>query len=457
MHQGNQIANLALLLWIPFGLIAARQFGQQKGILMTLLGGTLLLPEKVAFDLPFFLPFYKHSIATFSAWLGWFSVRTRRPQHNVRSKAPTYLLVLVLMSVLLTTLTNLNPIRSGPRTMPGLDVAYTVSVSIRKSLQIVLPFYLGSRLFKTPEDLRLLLAGFLLAGLFYAPLALLEVRLSPFAHRDLYGFFQHSWSQMKREGGFRAILFMAHGLAVALFISQTLMISAISSRLRKPLVPISTKLTSPFLIGTLIACKSMGAMFYGIVATPVLWLTTPRIQVRVVRWLALVILFYPLLRLADLVPVEAIVAKVKEIDVARAASLQFRFDNEEVLLEKARQKLLFGWGGWGRNRVYDEFSGENTTVADGQWIIGLGSGGLLLHFIVFGAILFPVLRAARFVQRLPARSDSAKMLAGLCLVVAFGALDLLPNGLFHYLIFFMSGALYGVSIPISSSYPRPSR
>ena len=59
----------------------------------------------------------------------------------------------------------------------------------------------------------------------------------------------------------------------------------------------------------------------------------------------------------------------------RAQSLEFRLDNEDLLIAKALQRPIFGWGGWGRNFVYDESEHRRVTVVDGMWIIALGSYG----------------------------------------------------------------------------------
>lgn len=42
-------------------------------------------------------------------------------------------------------------------------------------------------------------------------------------------------------------------------------------------------------------------------------------------------------------------------DGERVASVKFRFDNEEILGARARERVMFGWGGFGRNRVFDEY------------------------------------------------------------------------------------------------------
>ena len=41
------------------------------------------------------------------------------------------------------------------------------------------------------------------------------------------------------------------------------------------------------------------------------------------------------------------------INEERAHSLEYRLENEDLLIAKALQRPIFGWGGWGRNCVYD--------------------------------------------------------------------------------------------------------
>jgi hypothetical protein len=62
------------------------------------------------------------------------------------------------------------------------------------------------------------------------------------------------------------------------------------------------------------------------------------------------------------------------IDRDRAESFEFRLDNENLLIGKAMKRPLFGWGGWGRSRVYNA-DGVDVTTADGLWIIVFGNQG----------------------------------------------------------------------------------
>ena len=51
------------------------------------------------------------------------------------------------------------------------------------------------------------------------------------------------------------------------------------------------------------------------------------------------------------------------------------------------EKPLFGWGGWGRNRVFSKEDGKDLSITDGQWAIEIGETGIL-GFLIYYAILF---------------------------------------------------------------------
>lgn len=73
----------------------------------------------------------------------------------------------------------------------------------------------------------------------------------------------------------------------------------------------------------------------------------------------------------------------------RARSLQFRIYNETLLIPKALERPLLGWGGWGGAAVYNE-EGQELSVFDGLWIIVLGQNGLVGLAALYGALGLPV-------------------------------------------------------------------
>ena len=102
---------------------------------------------------------------------------------------------------------------------------------------------------------------------------------------------------------------------------------------------------------------------------------------------------YPMLRNLQLVPLEWILEQANAYNPARGASLAYRFYNEGALLERAADKELFGWGGYGRNLVRHPETGEILSIPDGQWIVTFDGGaavsGLAVDALANGAAAFP--------------------------------------------------------------------
>ncbi len=161
----------------------------------------------------------------------------------------------------------------------------------------------------------------------------------------------------------------------------------------------------------------------------------------------LVALLYPLLRSLDIFPTNAIVEISRAIDDARGGSLQYRFDQEARLLEKASQRVLFGWGRYGRNRVYEVLEGgvgADASVTDGRWTITLGQFGLVGFLAEFGLLSISVFRAASALKFAESFRDSV-FLSALALIVAINIIDLLPNATLSPWTWLLAGSLLGRS------------
>lgn len=441
---GNGFSQLIILLWFPLSLAVASLMRPQQALFVIVWGGAMFLPERVMLDLPL-VDFDKHSLATFCAWASLALMHPEALRQSPSKNLTVWLLVLVTVSSVITTLTNRDPQAFGPTVLPPLGFPDVTTNVAGLTLHAILPFHLGSALFRSPQDVRTFLRNFALAGLVYMPLVLLEVRLAPWLHTSVYGFFQHSWQQMKREGGFRAIVFMQHGLAVALFISQSVMVTAALTKAKGIFLPIPAKILVWLQLATLILSKSLASLIYSLLGLPLIWLTSPKTVMGVARLLCLVVLAFPLLRLYDLIPTEWILEHANNFDEARAESLGFRFENEDILLERALDRFLFGWGGWGRNRVLDPFTGEDISTTDGYWVIVLGVGGLFRFFLHFGIMIFPVFMVRKALRNQLHGDPNGMQVAALAFVLTVATVDLLPNGLFNDLPCYMAGVLYSVA------------
>jgi O-antigen ligase len=127
----------------------------------------------------------------------------------------------------------------------------------------------------------------------------------------------------------------------------------------------------------------------------------------------------------------------------RALSLQCRFDNENLLLEKAMKKPLFGWGPNGRNLVTRE-DGTIESIPDGLWVIAIGSNGIVGLCALYGALLLPVVMVKR---RFRAAHWGDPMLAGVAcfaVLLTLHALDNLMNAMLNPLFILGLGGLAGI-------------
>jgi hypothetical protein len=196
-----------------------------------------------------------------------------------------------------------------------------------------------------------------------------------------------------------------------------------------------------YLVTMLILCRSLGALIYGAIVLPLIRFARPRLQVRLAMIFVIFALAYPLLRTADLIPTNYMLAAASSISAKRADSLQARFDQEQQLLDKARLRMFFGWGRYGRSRIFDEW-GNDTSVTDGRWVITLGVFGLFGFLAEFGLLALAVCRAASVLRFAESPHDGV-FLAALALIVAIGVVDLLPNSSLTSWSWLLAGALLG--------------
>jgi hypothetical protein len=129
----------------------------------------------------------------------------------------------------------------------------------------------------------------------------------------------------------------------------------------------------------------------------------------------------------------------------RESSLATRLDNENLLVAKALQRPLFGWGGWGRNRVTDEETGEDASITDGLWVIAVGVNGMTGLAALFGSLLLPV---ALLMRKVPVRTwldPAVAAPASLAVVLALYAIDCLFNAMVNPVFTVCAGALVSLA------------
>lgn len=433
---------LALSVWPLVGLALFRTLPYHAAIVATVVGGYLFLPTQGGFDLPL-LPFIgKNLIATMTAAVLAMAFAPKAegvalPGWIPRSPGILALIAILILGTFGTALTNGDTIRIDETVLPGLRPYDALSDSAQ-ILAALLPFLIARKYFATPESHRTLLLVFAVAGLGYSLLALYEVRFSPRLNVHVYGFFPHDWRQHIRGGGFRPVVFLKHGLWLGIFFAcATLAAFALwrIDRTRHRRLYLAGAL---WLLGTLFLCKALGALMIALAVIPLLLFLPVRLQIFAAAAIAGLITTYPTVRAAGLVPTDWIVEQVREMSSERAGSLQFRLDNEDILLAKAKERPLFGWGGWGRMRVYDE-RGRDISTTDGEWIITFSRGGWVRYIGEFGILSFAIFTLALRWRRF----TLDPVTAALSLILAANMIDLIPNATTTPLTLLMAGALAG--------------
>jgi hypothetical protein len=245
-------------------------------------------------------------------------------------------------------------------------------------------------------------------------------------------------------------VFLNNGLTLAFFVMTSFLASLVLWRTKIRIRKFRPTGVSAYLAVILILCKSAGALTYGLVAGLIVKLVSPRLQMKIAVALVSIGLLYPSLRAADLFPTTTLVNFARLIDEDRAASLEYRFRNEDLLLAKASQRYWFGWGRYGRSRVYADDTGNDVSVTDGAWIIALGTFGIVGFLTQFGLLALPVFRAARSIKYLSSKND-ALLLAALSIILGLSVIEQLPNASISAWTWLLAGALLGRTELINST------
>lgn len=446
----NTFAYITLFIYPVVSLLALRNRPLTMSIPIAVFGAYLFLPMSTEFDLPI-LPPYEKNLAGVVAALLLIGAYTRNRMK--RSIGPPvrigpsgwlpkawwvrFCLLGIVGGAFMTAVTNSEPLIYGPTVLEGMTL-YAAFSDILSFVMMLLPLALGRRYLASSEGQRSILVVYAaMAGLYSLPV-LFEARMSPQLHIWIYGFFQHLFEQHIRGGAFRPIVFLEHGLFVGIFLSMGFFAAISLAREATGASKMRLLGLAAFLYGVLFLSRNLGALIIATAFAPVLLLAPKRAQALIAAALVITVLIYPTLRGANLFPIDTILSWANAIDVERGASLEFRFVNEEFLLERAAQKPLFGWGGYGRNEIFNA-AGRDISTVDGTWIILLGTGGWVRFLSTFLLLAIPVVLLTFHLRK--SASDSVSV--ALAMITAANMIDLIPNSAITPLTWLILGSLIG--------------
>lgn len=435
---------IALLGWAPLVVVLFAMLPVRRAVVGGAIGAWLLIPP-IVIDIPGFPDYGKSSAATVGILIATAIFESQRLL-GFRVRWFDLPMILFCACPFFSSLSN----DLGP--YDGL------SASFRQSVAWLFPYLIGRLYLTDLAAMREMAMGMVIGGLLLLPLVLYEIRMSPVLMSMVYGV--GNWEGAYRFGGYRPRVFFAAGLELGLWMSAVTLIAwwMWRSRAMKQIAGVPGGVIVATLFVVTILCRSTGSTVLLFIGIGTLWCCW-RFQSKRPMWALLSAApLYCTLRITHLWSGDQLVVLSRMlINESRARSLEYRLINDELLIAKTFQCPLFGWGGFGRAFVYDDY-GRILSVPDGMWIGCLSSFGILGLALMTTAMLLP---AWLFIKRFPLaqwRHPSIAPAVGIATIVSLMQIDGLFNGMLNLLYVIGAGGLANLGAsPGNSSLGSDSR
>jgi len=419
---------VTLFGWIPFVILLFTLMPPRRAVIASFLLAWLFLPM-AGYGVPGLPDYTKMSATTFGVLIGAALFDTDRLL-SWRPKWVDLPMFVWCCCPLMSSYLN------------GLGLYDGVSEIVRAFIGWGLPYVIGRVYFNDLESLRELAIGIFIGGLIYVPFCWFEVRFSPQLHKWVYGFRQHSFIQNVRDGGYRPMVFMQHGLMVGMWMGMTTMIGVWlwQSRTVRKVWDIPMYVLLPAMFLTVYLCKSKYAVLLlgmGMIALySAKWLRTKALII----CLLCVPLTYAVLRASGELTGDSMIRWAEgAFGEDRAKSLAMRLNNENVLAERAMEKPVWGWGGWGASRVQDE-QGKDL-ITDSLWIITLGKYGWVGLVSLMTVLLLPMILVVKDWRVELWHHAAVAPVVALAIVCTLYMFDHLMNGMVNPIFMLAAGAV----------------
>lgn len=417
------VVHLAMFGFILAMLIVWAILPARRALVVTYVVAWLFLPGMAEYKIAQGIPAYsKLSAGSFLCLLGAVIFRSG-PLTKIRWSAWDVPMALFVTSNMLTHSFGGN----GP--YEGLTSSFT------QFLTWGVPWLMARAYLTTLDDFRDLAVSLAVAGLVYMPLTWIEMRFSPQLHYWVYGTYQHDFSQTKRMDGWRPMVFMQHGLALALLMALTALTTAwlAWNKAMPKMLGLPPMLLAALMVGTALLCRSALAEMILVAGLGALVVARSFNLRAMMLAVVAVAPMYVGLRLAGDLAMDPAISLVRGVmGKDRADSIEFRMRNENALVKRALQRPAFGWGGGNYLEQRSEETGELLRVVPDQyWAIILGQNGLWGLTMLLTAMVGP---SFAFFWKCPARDlgvPEIAPMAALALIPALFMIDCLMNAMMN--------------------------
>jgi tetratricopeptide (TPR) repeat protein len=439
----TQLIYVALIGWLPFCLLLFTVLPPHRAVIVAAVGGWIVLPPS-GIPLPD-LPNYDKIMAPVAGiTLGTLIFQPNR----LLAFRPRWFDLPAFfwcLAPLCSSLAN------------GLGFYDGVSGIVGNAVRWTLPYLIGRLYFGNKEGMRDLAAGIAIGGMVLTLPCLFEMRMSQILLPKIYGIGNY---EGVRLGGWRPRVFFSTGLELGMWMTASsltatwLWWSGSLKQLR------SYQLLTwglPLLLMTTLFCKASGALFLLIAGLTILLLSSRFRTGLLFFTLLLVPPLYYAVRIPNYWTGTALTEFISTyLNKERGASLAFRFQQENLLAQRAMIRPVFGWGGWGRSRIRDERTGRDIAPTDGMWIIWMGTTGCA-GLLSWTTML--ILPSWLFAFRYPARQWRDPTIAPqavLATLLGIYLVDCLVNGFLNLSYVVACGGLAG-AVQTAGKPPKRNR
>jgi hypothetical protein len=419
---------VAFAAWVPISLLAFRRYPIRVALLINFVGGWAILPAanyiNQGVDFPYWILgtslesdyfITKATVLGFAGILGVY-IFDRASLKRFRLTVWDLPMGMWLIAPLLSAIANPDNYREG-----WIGEAYQL-------LAWGSPYLIGRLYFTDTQSLRLAAKSFVIGGLAYIPICLLEFFTGPRIYQFLYGYVPYQWTGAHRFIGYRPVGLMENGNQLGIWMATATLIAIWLWRRRTatsvigiPILPAAIALFAITLM-----CQSTGAIILLLGLIPFVFLDPRYLSRTVSVLLVLGILAFAAFRISNIISLREL---VKENHAAHAVasylkrigkgSFGWRLAQDERHIQVALDEPILGYGTWnwwnaGHERPWS------------LWLLTFGMYGTVGLLSLEALLLIPALRAVWFPL---ARSDIGytNMRHTLSAAVLISAIDSLLN------------------------------
>jgi tetratricopeptide (TPR) repeat protein len=433
----NPLALIAILGWAPVVIVLFVLLPARRAVVVGSVTAWLFLPP-MGLDLPGMPGYTKVTATTAGILLATLILEFGRLL-NFRIRWFDVPMIIWSLCPALSSLSN------------DLGPYDALSQAFKQTSDWFFPYLVGRLYLTDAESLREFALGIIVGGVCLIPFVLFEIRMSPRLLSMVYGF--GTW-EGTRYGGYRPRVFFSTAIEFGLWMNCVTLLAWWHWRTGqlKRLLGFSGGAVFGAILITTIACRATSAMALNLLGFGALWYSW-RTKTKRLMWVLLLIgpLYYTVRMTNVWSGAHAVELSRVLVNAERAQSLEYRLEMEDLYIVKVKQRLLLGWGGWGRNNVYDsQLNYRCVTVLDGRWVGALGNFGLLGLASMTAALLLPTML---LVKRYPVTQwdqPSVVSATGFALILNVYVLDGLINGMLNLLYVIAAGGLVNVVTARSS-------